>query len=39
MRRQASQLTFVSVPGQGHAPLLLDQQTIGAIVEFLENCP
>ena len=39
MRRQASHLTFVSVPGQGHAPLLLDQQTIGAIVEFLENCP
>lgn len=35
MRARHPRLTAVTVPGQGHAPLLKDAPTIGAIAEFL----
>lgn len=39
MARRAPQLERHTVPGQGHAPLLLDQPTIGRIMAFLEARP
>ncbi len=40
-RNGARHPNFISltVEGQGHAPLLLDQSTIDAIVEFIGRCP
>jgi pimeloyl-ACP methyl ester carboxylesterase len=35
MRARHSRLNTLTVPGQGHAPLLKDAPTIGAIAEFL----
>ena len=37
MRSRHPRLTTVSVPGQGHAPLLKDAPTIKAIAEFLAH--
>ena len=37
MRSRHPRLTTVSVPGQGHAPLLKDAPTIRAIAEFLAH--
>jgi pimeloyl-ACP methyl ester carboxylesterase len=34
MRARHPRLTAITVPGQGHAPLLKDAPTIGAIAEF-----
>jgi len=39
MARRASRLETHTVPGQGHAPLLLDEATITRIIEFLGRCP
>lgn len=39
MARRAPGLEPYTVPGQGHAPLLLDQPTIGRIMNFLEAQP
>ncbi|WP_036286407.1 alpha/beta fold hydrolase [Methylocystis sp. ATCC 49242] len=39
MARRAPRLETFTVAGQGHAPLLLDQPTIGRIMEFLSRCP
>ena len=35
MQREHPNLTLVTVPGQGHAPLLRDEPSIRAIMEFL----
>jgi pimeloyl-ACP methyl ester carboxylesterase len=35
MRARHSRLHAITVPGQGHAPLLKDAPTIGAVAEFL----
>jgi pimeloyl-ACP methyl ester carboxylesterase len=35
MRARHPRLEAITVPGQGHAPLLKDSRTIGAIAEFL----
>ncbi len=39
MARRAPLLERHTVPGQGHAPLLLDQPTIGRIMAFLDASP
>ncbi len=39
MARRAPGLERFTVPGQGHAPLLLDRPTIDRVVEFLRACP
>lgn len=39
MARQHPKFLSLTVAGQGHAPLLLDQPTIDAIVEFVGRCP
>lgn len=39
MAQSAPMLEAHTVPGQGHAPLLLDQPTLAQIVEFLEKLP
>jgi pimeloyl-ACP methyl ester carboxylesterase len=36
MRRRHSALTTLTVPGQGHAPLLMDHATIDAVRHFLQ---
>ncbi len=38
MQRLAPQMEVFSVPGQGHAPLLLDAPTLDRIAAFLESC-
>jgi pimeloyl-ACP methyl ester carboxylesterase len=35
MRARHPRLTAITVPGQGHAPLLMDAPTIGAVADFL----
>jgi hypothetical protein len=35
MQRAHPDLALLTVPGQGHAPLLRDETSIGAIMEFL----
>ncbi len=35
MQREHPDLTLLTVPGQGHAPLLRDQPSVSAILEFL----
>ena len=35
MRARHPRLNAITVPGQGHAPLLKDAPTVGAIAEFL----
>ncbi|MBA2125274.1 alpha/beta hydrolase [Hyphomicrobium methylovorum] len=37
MRRRHPQMSSVTVPGEGHAPLLRDAPTIGAIASFFAN--
>ncbi len=37
MARRAPRLERYTVPGQGHAPLLLDQPTIERVIEFLNR--
>ena len=39
MQRRAPGMQVFSVPGQGHAPLLLDAPTIGRIADFLARIP
>jgi pimeloyl-ACP methyl ester carboxylesterase len=39
MARRAPLLERHTVPGQGHAPLLLDQPTLARIMAFLDACP
>jgi pimeloyl-ACP methyl ester carboxylesterase len=39
MARRAPRLERYTVPGQGHAPLLLDQPTIDRVMAFLDACP
>jgi pimeloyl-ACP methyl ester carboxylesterase len=39
MARRAPRLEAHTVPGQGHAPLLLDEPTLTRIAEFLEKQP
>ncbi len=38
MRARRGDLQFMEVAGQGHAPLLIDPETIGPIVKFVEFC-
>jgi hypothetical protein len=35
MQREHPNLSLMTVPGQGHAPLLRDEPSIGAILDFL----
>ncbi len=39
MARRAPGLERYTVPGQGHAPLLLDEATIERVMAFLNACP
>jgi pimeloyl-ACP methyl ester carboxylesterase len=39
MARRHPDFQSLVVEGQGHAPLLLDQPTIDAIVNFIQRCP
>jgi len=39
MQRRAPEMQILTVPGQGHAPLLLDAPTLDRISAFLETCP
>lgn len=39
MERRHPGMGRLTVEGQGHAPLLLDEPTIGRIVEFVRRCP
>jgi pimeloyl-ACP methyl ester carboxylesterase len=39
MARRAPRLERYTVPGQGHAPLLLDQPTIDRVAAFFDACP
>jgi len=39
MQRRAPGMQILTVPGQGHAPLLLDAPTLDRIAVFLETCP
>ncbi len=38
MQRRAPAMQIFTVPGQGHAPLLLDAPTLDRIAAFLEGC-
>ena len=38
MRQRRPDLQFLEVPGQGHAPLLMEDHTIGRIGEFVASC-
>jgi pimeloyl-ACP methyl ester carboxylesterase len=38
MRERRPDLQFLQVPGQGHAPLLVDDDTIGRLAEFVATC-
>ena len=38
MQRRAPEMQVFTVPGQGHAPLLLDAPTLNRITAFLEGC-
>jgi len=38
MRARRAQLDFIEVPDQGHAPLLVEHETMGSIGSFIERC-
>jgi pimeloyl-ACP methyl ester carboxylesterase len=38
MRKRRRDLQVVEVPGQGHAPLLVDAATLGPIAKFVKTC-